>query len=73
MWCASRAVLHCFGDARSVSNSAAAVAPTLDGFGPQGSLAHAPEEYIEIPTLVERARVTARFIELWTEKFRRPA
>jgi len=54
----------------SDGNHASAVAPTLDGFGPQGSLAHAPEEYIEIPTLVERAKVTARFIELWTEKFR---
>jgi glutamate carboxypeptidase len=53
----------------SDGNHASAVAPTLDGFGPQGSLAHAPEEYIEIPTLVERARVTARFIELWAEKF----
>jgi glutamate carboxypeptidase len=57
----------------SDGNHASAVAPTLDGFGPQGSLAHAPEEYIEIPTLVERAKVTARFIELWTEKFRRPS
>ena len=54
----------------SDGNHASAVAPTLDGFGPQGSLAHAPEEYIEVSTLTERARVTARFIELWTEKFR---
>jgi glutamate carboxypeptidase len=57
----------------SDGNHASAVAPTLDGFGPQGSLAHAPEEYIEVPTLIERARVTARFIERWTEKFRRPS
>lgn len=53
----------------SDGNHASAVAPTIDGFGPQGSFAHSPEEYVEVPTLIERARVTARFIELWTERF----
>jgi glutamate carboxypeptidase len=48
------------------------VAPTIDGLGPQGSFAHSPEEYIELPTLIERAKVNARFIELWAARFRRP-
>ena len=55
----------------SDGNHASAVAPTIDGLGPQGSLAHSPEEYIELDTLIERAQVNARFVELWTERFRR--
>ena len=55
----------------SDGNHAWQVAPTIDGFGPQGHFAHAPEEYIELPTLIERAKVTARFIELWTARFGR--
>jgi acetylornithine deacetylase/succinyl-diaminopimelate desuccinylase-like protein len=47
----------------------AQVAPTIDGLGPQGSHAHSPDEYIELGTLIERARVAARFVELWTERF----
>ncbi|MBI1733649.1 MAG: M20 family metallopeptidase [Candidatus Rokubacteria bacterium] len=54
----------------SDGNHASAVAPTIDGFGPQGSLAHNPEEYIEVGTVIERAKVTARFVELWTERWR---
>jgi glutamate carboxypeptidase len=53
----------------SDGNHASGVAPTIDGLGPQGSLAHNPAEYIELPTLLERARVNARFVELWSEKF----
>lgn len=53
----------------SDGNHASAVAPTIDGFGPQGSFAHSEDEYIEVPTLIERAKVTARFIELWTERW----
>ena len=59
----------------SDGNHAWQVAPTIDGFGPQGTFAHSPDEYIELPTLIERAKVTARFIELWelsTERFERP-
>jgi glutamate carboxypeptidase len=52
----------------SDGNHTAAVTPTLDGFGPQGSFAHSPEEYIELPTLIERAKVNARFVELWAER-----
>jgi glutamate carboxypeptidase len=54
----------------SDGNHASAVAPTLDGFGPQGSRAHSDEEFIEVATLIERAKVTARFVELWAERFR---
>jgi glutamate carboxypeptidase len=53
----------------SDGNHASAVAPTIDGLGPQGSLAHSPDEYIELPTLIERAKVNARFVELWMERF----
>ena len=55
----------------SDGNHACQVAPTIDGLGPQGSFAHSPDEYIELPTLIERAKVNARFIELWTARFRR--
>ncbi|HEV8309810.1 MAG TPA: M20 family metallopeptidase [Methylomirabilota bacterium] len=55
----------------SDGNHASQVAPTIDGLGPQGSFAHSPDEYIELPTLIERAKVNARFIELWTDRFRR--
>jgi acetylornithine deacetylase/succinyl-diaminopimelate desuccinylase-like protein len=37
-----------------------------------GSLAHNPDERIELPTLIERARVSARFIEFWAERFEAP-
>ena len=53
----------------SDGNHASGVAPTIDGLGPQGSLAHNPDEYIELPTLIERAKVNARFIELWSQRF----
>jgi glutamate carboxypeptidase len=53
----------------SDGNHTSGIAPTIDGLGPQGSLAHNPDEYIELPTLLERARVTTRFVELWAEKF----
>ena len=53
----------------SDGNHACAVAPTIDGLGPQGSHAHSPDEFIELPTLIERAKVNARFVELWVERF----
>jgi glutamate carboxypeptidase len=56
----------------SDGNHASGVAPTIDGLGPQGALAHSPDEYIELPTLIERARVNARFVELWSERFAGP-
>lgn len=48
--------------------------PTVRGMTPEDSMSDAVawlDEYIEVPTLIERARVTARFIELWTERFAR--
>jgi glutamate carboxypeptidase len=51
----------------SDGNHAWQAAPTIDGFGPQGTFAHSPDEYIELPTLIERAKVAARFIELWVK------
>jgi glutamate carboxypeptidase len=53
----------------SDGNHTAAIRPTLDGLGPQGSFAHSADEYIELPTLIERARANARFVELWSERF----
>jgi glutamate carboxypeptidase len=40
-------------------------APTCDGMGPQGGAFHSPNEYIEIPSLVQRTKVLARFVTLW--------
>jgi glutamate carboxypeptidase len=49
----------------SDGNYASQFAPTCDGMGPQGSRYHSPDEYIELPTLLERTKVLARFITLW--------
>jgi glutamate carboxypeptidase len=42
---------------------AAAGMPTLDGLGPVGDHLHSPQEFVRLPTLVERARIAARFLE----------
>ncbi len=42
---------------------AAAGLPTLDGLGPVGDHLHSNEEFIRLPTLVERANVAVRFFE----------
>ena len=42
--------------------SAALGVPTLCGVGPVGGLAHSPEEYLEVETLVPRALAMARSI-----------
>ena len=36
--------------------------PTLDGFGPVGGNVHSEEEYLEIPTLVERTHLLSKVI-----------
>jgi glutamate carboxypeptidase len=41
----------------------AAGLPTLDGLGPVGDHLHSPDEFVWLPTLVERAAITARFLE----------
>jgi len=40
-------------------------APTCDGMGPQGGGYHSLDEYIELPTLLERTKVLARFVTIW--------
>jgi len=42
--------------------TAALGVPTLCGVGPVGGLAHSPEDYLEIATLVPRAQAMARSI-----------
>jgi glutamate carboxypeptidase len=40
----------------------AAGLPNLDGLGPVGDHLHSPEEFVRLPSLVERARITALFL-----------
>jgi len=51
--------------AGSDANYASQFAPTLDGMGPQGSETHSDREFIEVPTLLERSKVTALFLGGW--------
>ena len=51
----------------SDGNYASQFAPTLDGMGPQGSETHSDREFIEVPTLLERSKVTALFLAGWPE------
>jgi glutamate carboxypeptidase len=51
----------------SDGNYASQFAPTLDGMGPQGSETHSDREFIEVPTLLERTKVTALFLAGWPE------
>jgi glutamate carboxypeptidase len=48
------------------------VAPTIDGLGPQGSRAHSEEEFIELPTLLERTKMIALFLDRWAATFQIP-
>lgn len=41
----------------------AAGLPTLDGLGPVGDHLHSSEEFIRLPSLVERANIAVRFLE----------
>lgn len=43
--------------------------PTLDGLGPVGSQMHSPQEYLELPSLRQRAALLALLIETWYERF----
>jgi len=40
----------------------AAGLPNLDGLGPVGDHLHSPEEFVRLPSLVERAQIAARFL-----------
>jgi glutamate carboxypeptidase len=55
----------------SDGNYASQYAPTVDGMGPRGSEAHSDREFVEIPTLVERAKVAALFLAAWPETIQR--
>jgi glutamate carboxypeptidase len=52
----------------SDGNRTAQIIPTLDGLGPVGSKMHSPEEYLEIPSLLQRAALLALFVETWYER-----
>jgi glutamate carboxypeptidase len=58
---------HIATGAASDGNYASRFAPTIDGMGPQGDGTHSPKEFIVVSTLVERAKVLARFLTLWGE------
>jgi glutamate carboxypeptidase len=53
----------------SDGNHASHYAPTIDGLGPQGTGAHGPDETLIVPTLIERSKVFALFIEKWHQSF----
>jgi glutamate carboxypeptidase len=55
--------------ASSDGNHTSAVAPTIDGLGPQGSRAHSEEEFIELPTLLERTKMIALFLDRWAAEW----
>jgi glutamate carboxypeptidase len=50
------------GGASDGNNLSAAGLPNLDGLGPLGDRLHSPEEFVVLPTLAERAKITARFL-----------
>ena len=53
----------------SDGNRTAQIIPTLDGLGAVGSKMHSPDEYLEVPSLRERAALLALFMETWYERF----
>ena len=55
----SRAHSHRSSDANLLS---AAGLPCLDGLGPIGDRIHSPDEWVDLPSLVQRAQVTALFL-----------
>lgn len=56
------------GGASDGNNLAAAGLPNLDGLGPIGDRLHSAEEFVVLPTLAERARLMARFLEKFAAK-----
>lgn len=51
------------GGASDGNNLSAAGLPNLDGLGPIGDRLHSPEEFVHLPSLTDRARLCARFLE----------
>ncbi|HET7535446.1 MAG TPA: hydrolase [Candidatus Didemnitutus sp.] len=50
------------GGASDANNLSAAGLPCLDGLGPVGDRLHSPDEWIHLPSLVERAQLAALFL-----------
>ena len=55
------------GGGSDASFTSALGVPTVDGLGPIGGNAHSEDEYLEIPSLVERAHLLAQVIERLSE------
>jgi glutamate carboxypeptidase len=53
----------------SDGNHTSHYAPTIDGLGPQGTGAHSPDEALIVPTLLERSKAFALFVEKWQRSF----
>lgn len=51
------------GGASDGNNLSAAGLPNLDGLGPLGDKLHSPDEFVVLPTIAGRAKLTARFLE----------
>lgn len=49
----------------SDGNNTSQHVPTLDAMGPRGSLAHSPNEYVEVDSFPQRTKALARFLQLW--------
>lgn len=56
------------GGGSDASFTSALGIPTVDGFGPVGGNPHSVDEYLEVPTLVERTNLLAELIEKLSTK-----
>ena len=56
------------GGGSDASFTSAIGVPTVDGLGPVGGNPHSVDEYLEVPTLVERTNLLAELIERLSEK-----
>ena len=56
------------GGGSDASFTSALGIPTVDGLGPVGGNPHSVDEYLEVPTLVERTNLLAELIERLSEK-----
>lgn len=55
------------GGASDGNNLSAAGLPNLDGLGPIGDKLHSADEFVVLPSLAERARLVARFLDKFAE------
>ncbi|UII54253.1 M20 family metallopeptidase [Cytobacillus spongiae] len=56
------------GGGSDASFTAALGIPTIDGLGPVGGFPHSEKEYLEIPSLVDRALLLAKTIEVLSDR-----